>query len=176
MAWARLNLRGMPFNQAFTFPHQLTLRKTPDGIRMFAQPVEEIAKLRSKTHSAAAGELVPGAPRKVAVSGELFEVRAEFVLGQAKAVGLDIGGEGWTYDVAAAKLDGTPMTAVGGKVSIQVLVDRPMIEICGNDGAIYITSDRRKPGEVSSITAFADGGPARLVAFEVHELKSIWKK
>ena len=176
MAWARLNLPGMPFNQTFSFPHQLTLRKTPDGIRMFAQPVEEIAKLRTKTHTAAAGELTPDAPRKVAVSGELFEVRAEFVLGQAKVVGLDIGGNRVTYDVAAGKLSGTPLTAVGGKVSMQVLLDRPMIEICGNDGAIYITDDRGKRGEVASVTAFANGGPAKLIALEVHELKSIWKK
>ena len=176
MAWARLNLPDMPFNQAFTFPHQLTLRKTPDGIRLFAKPVEEIALLRNKTHSAAAGELLPDAPRKVAVSGELFEVRAEFVLGQAKAVGVDIGGNRVAYDVAAAKLNGTPMTSVDGKVSMQVLLDRPMIEICGNDGAVYITADRRRRGGVDSITAFADGGPAKLVALDVHELKSILTK
>jgi fructan beta-fructosidase len=165
MAWARLNLPGMPFNQAFTFPHQLTLRKTPDGIRLFAQPVEEIAKLRTKTHTAAAEELAPGAPRKVAVSGELFEVRAEFVLGRAKAVGLDIGGNRVTHDVA-----------VDGKVTMQVLIDRPMIEICINNGAIYITEDRGKRGAVASVSAFADGGPAKLVSMEIHELKSIWNK
>lgn len=174
MAWARINLPDMPFNQAFTFPHSLTLRKTPKGIRMFAKPVEEIALLRNKTHSVAAGELLPEAPRKVAVSGELFEVRAEFFLGQAKAVGLDIGGNRVAYDVAAGKLGGAPMTAADGKVSMQVLLDRPMIEICGNDGAVYITGRRRKRGEVESITAFADGGPTRLVSLEVHELKSIW--
>ena len=38
IAWARLNLPDMPFSQAFTFPHSLTLRKTPEGIRMFAKP------------------------------------------------------------------------------------------------------------------------------------------
>ena len=165
MAWARLNMRGMPFTQAFTFPHQLTLRKTPDGIRLFAQPVEEIAKLRTKSHTGAAGELAPDAPRTIAVSGELFEVRAEFVLGQAKMVGLDIGGNRVTHNVAA-----------DGKVTIQVLLDRPMIEICLNNGASYTTEDRAKRGAVASISAFAVGGPAILNSFEVHELKSIWKK
>jgi alpha-L-fucosidase 2 len=176
IGWAKIDMLGMPFNQTFSFPHQLTLRKTPDGLRMFAQPVEGIAKLRTKTHTAAAGELVPGAPRKVAVSGELFEVRAEFVLGQAKVVGLDIGGNRVTYDVAVGKLNGAAMTPVAGKVSMQVLIDRPMLEICGNNGAIYITSARRQRGEVATVTAFADGGPARLIALEVHELKSIWKQ
>ena len=58
---------------------------------------------------------------------------------------------------------------------MQVFVDRPMIEICGNDGRIYITSKREKRGEVSAIKAFAEGGRAKLVTLEVHELKSIWK-
>ena len=165
MAWARLNLPGMPFSQAFTFPHQLTLRNTPEGIRMFAQPVAEIAKLRTKTHTGSAGELTPDAPRKVAVSGELFEVRAEFVLGQAKVVGLDIGGNRVTHNVAEA-----------GNVTIHVLIDRPMMEICLNNGAMYITEGRGKRGALESISAFAVGGTAMLKSFEVHELKSIWKK
>jgi fructan beta-fructosidase len=174
IGWARINLPGMPFNQAFTFPHRLTLRRTPDGIRMFAVPIEEIAKLRKKTHSAGSAELAPDAPKSVAVSGELFEIRAEFALGQAKSVGLDIGGNRVAYDVAAKKLNGAPMAPVAGKVSMHVIVDRPMIEICGNDGAVYITSSRGKRGDVSAVKAFADGGAANLVSMEIHELESIW--
>ena len=51
-----------------------------------------------------------------------------------------------------------------------------MLEIIGNDGRVFITSRRGKRGEVSRVTAFADGGEAQLVSFEVHELASIWKK
>jgi fructan beta-fructosidase len=176
IGWARIAMPGMPFNQAFSFPHRLTLRKTPDGIRMFAAPIEEIAKLRKKTHSAGAAELAPDSPKSVAVSGELFEIRAEFAIGQAAAVGLDIGGNLVKYDVGAKKLNGADMAPVDGKVCIQAIVDRPMIEVCGNDGAVYITSGRGKRGDVSDIKAFADGGAAKLVGMEVHELDSIWKK
>lgn len=63
-----------------------------------------------------------------------------------------------------------------GKVTIQVLLDRPMIEICLNNGESYTTEDRAKRGAVESVSAFAVGGPARLNSLEVHELKSIWKK
>lgn len=175
MAWARINMPGMPFNQAFTFPHELTLRTTPDGIRLFARPVAEIATLRTKTHTAAAGDLIPGAPRKVTSAAELLEIRAEFVPGQARVVGLDIGGNRVTYDVAAGKLDGAPMAPVDGRVTMQILLDRPLIEICGNDGAVYITDGRGKRGEVGTVEAFAGGGPATLTLLEVHELKSIWK-
>jgi hypothetical protein len=99
----------------------------------------------------------------VAVSGaveaaELFDVRATFQIGNARAVGLDIGGNHVTYDARAKKLNGAPLKPVDGKVSMQVLVDRPMIEVCGSDGRVYITSGRGKKGRVSAVTAFARGG------------------
>ena len=123
----------------------------------------------------------------MAVSGELFEIRAEFAVGQARAVGLDIGGNRVTYDVAGNKLNFSPyrghfgfngadMKPVDGKVSMQVIVDRPMIEICGNDGRVYITSGRVKRGNVSAVKAFAEGGEAKLLKLEVYELESIWKR
>jgi arylsulfatase A-like enzyme len=59
---------------------------------------------------------------------------------------------------------------------LKVLLDRPMMEICGNHGAVYITGDRGKRGAVASVSAFAVGGPAMLNSFDVHELKSIWEK
>ena len=31
VGWARIDMRGMPFNQTFTLPTSLTLRDTPDG-------------------------------------------------------------------------------------------------------------------------------------------------
>ena len=81
-----------------------------------------------------------------------------------------------TFDVAKNKLNGADMKPVDGKVSMQVIVDRPMIEICGNDGAVYITSSRAKRGDVPAVTAFAEGGAAKLLSLEAHELNSIWKK
>jgi len=175
IGWAQLAMPGMPFNQAFTFPHRLTLRTTPDGIRMFAEPIKEIAKLRKTTHTVGSADLAPDAPKTVATSGELFEIRAEFAVGQAKAVGLDIGGNRVTFDVASSKLNGADMKPVAGKVTMQVIVDRPMIEICGNDGAVYITSGRGKRGDVSAIKAFGEGGSAKLLDLKVHELNSIWR-
>jgi len=176
IGWARIKMPGMAFNQTFTLPHRLTLRKTPDGIRMYAAPVKDIAKLRKKSHSAKPVDLADDSGTSLEVSGGLFEIRAEFAVGKARFVGLDIGGNGITYDVDAGKLNGAPMNPGDGKVSMQVIVDRPMIEICGNDGAVYITNSRRKRGDVSAVRAFAKGGPARLIKLEVHELQSIWKK
>ncbi len=68
------------------------------------------------------------------------------------------------------------MNPVDKKVSTQIIVDRPMVEVCGNDGAVYTTSGRGKKGEVSDVKALAEGGAAKRVSLEIHEPKSIWNE
>ncbi|KKK72540.1 hypothetical protein LCGC14_2902850, partial [marine sediment metagenome] len=176
IAWARIDMPDMPFNQTFTFPHELTLRQTADGIRLFAEPVREIETLRKKQHKVSGKVLSEDVPVELNVAGGLLDIRATFELGNASKVGLAFGGEEVAYDVKAAKLDWAPLRAVDGKISIRVLVDRPMLEICGNDGRAYVTKKRANPGPaaIPVIKAFAAGGSAKLVQLEVDELESIW--
>jgi len=77
---------------------------------------------------------------------------------QAQSVGVDVGGNRVTYDVTERKLNGAPMQSRDGKVSLQVFVDRPMIEICGNHGEVYITSARETRAKVSAVEVFTRGG------------------
>ena len=67
------------------------------------------------------------------------------------------------------------MKPEGGKISVQLLVDRPMLEICGNDGRVFITLPREERGEVKTIDVRAEGGAAKLLSLDVYELKSIWR-
>lgn len=175
IGWARIEMPGMPFNQTFSFPHELTLRTTLDGVRLFAEPVREIEKLRTRSRAVKDEPLAEGESVGVAVSGELFDVRARYDLGGASEVGLDIGGNRIVYDANQKKLGEADLAPVGGKVDIRVIVDRPMLEIIGNRGRVYITMPREKRGGVTRIRAFAEGGAARLVSLEVHELRPIWK-
>jgi hypothetical protein len=59
---------------------------------------------------------------------------------------------------------------------MRVLVDRPMMEIIGNDGQVYITRPRETKGQVDTLEAFVSDGTAQGVHIEVNELESIWKK
>jgi fructan beta-fructosidase len=80
------------------------------------------------------------------------------------------------YDVKAQKLNGTPLTPVDGKISIQVLADRSLTEIVGNDGRVFITGDGPAKLDATEVSVTAKGGNAKLVTLECHELKSIWKQ
>ena len=42
---------NMPFAQQMSIPAEITLRTTPEGIRMFGNPVAEIETLYAKTHN-----------------------------------------------------------------------------------------------------------------------------
>ena len=104
---------GMPFNQMMTFPCELTLRTTPEGIRMFAQPVKEIETLHARSHVCQDVAVAAGKPLGVPVAGDLFDIRAEFQLGPAKAFGLTVGGRKIAYNVGRQTLEGMPSAARG---------------------------------------------------------------
>ncbi|MBE0653761.1 MAG: glycoside hydrolase family 32 protein, partial [Bacteroidales bacterium] len=51
IGWGTITQPGMPFNQMMLFPCELTLRTTPEGVRMFCEPIEEIKELHKKSYS-----------------------------------------------------------------------------------------------------------------------------
>ena len=174
MGWVQIAAPGMPFNQTFSFPHELTLRRTEDGIRMYAEPIKEIEILHKQKWTARLQPLAPDIPVGVDVRGELFDIRATLTLDDAQRVGLDIGGNRLVYDVVTGSLGDVPLAPMDGCIRLHVLVDRSMIEICGNDGRVFITSERETKGPINVIQAFSEGGHARLSELEIYELKSIW--
>jgi len=177
IGWARIGMPGMPFNQAFSLPTELTLRKTGDGIRMFAEPIRELDALHGKKHTFKAGALAKDATKTLAVKGQLFDIRVAFDLGTAKSVQLAFGPTRVTYDAQRHVLTGMPLKPVDGRIHVRVVVDRPMVEICGNRGRVYRTDGRPGAGkEISEIRLVARGGTAKLVEGVVYEMKSIWRR
>jgi fructan beta-fructosidase len=106
VGWATgLDFKGMPFSQTFSFPTELTLRTTPDGVRMFGEPVKEIEKIHGKTQKAENQPLGDEWSVEFKTEGALFDIRAVWEVGAGKQVGLDIDGrEEFLYDVAEAKI------------------------------------------------------------------------
>ena len=78
------------------------------------------------------------------------------------------------YDAQAQKLNEAPLKPVDGRISVQVLADRSLTEIVGNDGRVYISGPGPAKLDATEISVAAIGGNAQLVALEAHELNSIW--
>ena len=190
IGWLNIDIRHHRFDQLFSLPNRLTLRTTDDGIRMFSEPVKEFEKLRTKTHTVKDELLNDEKSVELKVPDQLFDIEAEFKIGKAKKFGLDIGGQRIPYlpesgqfgqEVANTAAQGkqksvATMKPIEGKITIRVIVDRPTMEIYGNNGRVVIARPRSHRGDVKFIRAFAEGGEAELIKLEVHELKSIWRK
>ncbi len=170
---------GMPFNQQMAFPCRLTLHKTADGVRMFAEPVKEIETLHAKKHEVGERMLKPGENPLADVHGDLFDVRTEFDPADAKTFGFSVRGVPVVYDVEKQEISckdvKAPLKREDGKVRLRLLVDRGSIELFGNDGRVALSVGVFPADDDHSLEVFSRGGGVRLRSLEAFELKSAWE-
>ncbi len=141
---------------------------------MFAKPIKEIEDLRARSNQARSQDLVADQPVTLPAGSDLLDVRVTVEVGNASAIVLNLPGRSIKYDVKGQKLNGTPLKPMDGKISIQVLADRSLTEIIGNDGRVFISGPGPTKLDETGVSVVAEGGNARLVNMEAHELKSIW--
>ena len=75
----------------------------------------------------------------------------------------------------AKKLNKQPLNPVEGKIYVQILIDRPMIEIFGGHGRTISTQGFKNDLNLESVSVFCEGGEAKLISLEVNELDVSWK-
>ncbi len=169
----------MPFNQQMSFPCELTLHRSAEGLRLRRQPVREIERLHAGEQAWAGEALKPGHNPLGDLEGDLFDIRAAWDVREAAACGFVIRGETIHYDVQERKLTclgrSAPLEPLDGRIELRILVDRASIEIFANAGRVVMSSCFLPKPENRSLTAFAVGGPVRMISLRVHPLHSIWR-
>lgn len=172
------NYPGMPFNQQMSFPVELTLRRTNEGLRMFREPVEEISLLYQSEYALTNTTLVPGQDPLGNLAGELFHIKTEIDLQNATSVGFNIRGNQVRYDVNTQTLSALGRSAylapTDGKIKLELLVDRSSLEIFGGGGLVSMTSAFTPLAGNQAIDLFATGGAAKVLTFSAFELGSAW--
>ncbi|MEI6567283.1 MAG: glycoside hydrolase family 32 protein, partial [Verrucomicrobiota bacterium] len=181
---------GMPFEGQFTIPRVLTLRTTPDGMRLFTEPAKEIEKLRTSQTLQITGTLAGAdAPLKSEKNlGELVDAEAVLTIQSdalsregANVVGLRINAQTILCDLDQKQMKVSDILAplnfvVAGKIKLRVILDRISIEVFVNDGAFrftkpFVPADGMQP----DIQVFGKKGLA-TVTLNAHQLQSIWNK
>jgi sucrose-6-phosphate hydrolase SacC (GH32 family) len=113
------------------------------------------------------------------LSGELFHIKARFLLGNAKEFGFVIRGTRITYNPEKAQLTCRDRKAalkpVNGKIDMELLVDRNSIEIFANGGRVYMPIGGILPEDDKSIKLLSEDGTTQLETMDVWELRSIWR-
>jgi fructan beta-fructosidase len=179
MAWGRVTMPGMPFNQMMLLPVTLTLRTTEEGPRMFAEPIWEMEKLHTKQWRWENKILKPQEKLLSGISGELFHIRAEMKVSDVNEIGFVIRDVPVVYDVRKRQLSCLDKTAAltpkNGDIRLEILVDRTSIEIFGNDGRIYMPIGVILADNSKSLEIFIKGGHTEIKSLQVFELSSIWR-
>jgi sucrose-6-phosphate hydrolase SacC (GH32 family) len=170
--------KDMPFNQSMGIPVELTLRTTEEGLRLFANPVRELASLRTKSYSLKSQAFHPGENPAAAIKGELLDIETDITPAKAKEVVFNLRGVPVTYDAVKQELScadkKAPLRMQNGKIQLRFLVDRTSVEIFGNAGRLYMAMGVKVPSENLSFQISAQDGDAVLNSLKAFELKSIW--
>jgi fructan beta-fructosidase len=177
VGWARVDMPGMPFNQAFTLPLELRLASTPAGVRLKAEPIRELEALRGTATVSKSLDLMPGKPLVVKAPGDLLDIVVQVDIGWAKQLRLRFGTNEVVYDVVGQTLDDMPLSLVGGRLQARIVVDRPMYEVVGGDGVVYETARRSDGGRpIGEIKLSAVGGLGGAASVTVYPMRPIWTK
>ncbi len=170
---------GMPFNQQFTVPVELTLHSTDEGPRMRMNPVKELETLRAKTHQWKDLTLKAGENPLAGIQGDLFDVEVEFEPAANTETIFGLRGHKVVYDARTQTLSSggirTPLKADNGVIHLRILLDRTSIEAFGNNGRVYIPLCIMPKDDNRSLSASCGNGKVKASFLRVHELKSAWE-
>ncbi len=172
----------MPFNQQYTVPRHLTLRTTPQGIRLFMNPVKELESLRAWKRETSTRVVTPSSEYVIPWDRELFDLEIALKPGRTGKSALDVVGRRIEYDVAAKtiSLDGikAPLELQDGRLTLRIVVDRTSIELFAQDGEVQIAKCFLPKSNViyRGFLLTAEGDDTTLEKATTWELRSIWKR
>jgi len=183
---------GVPFNQQMSFPCDLTVRATAEGLRLNVWPIKEIDALARDTKMVENVKLSEGVN---ALAGfpklDLIDLTVEFEPGTAKQIVFDLPGTTVRYDSTKKEFihlgvqnDGQSkeMTTLdnvqtrAGRISVRFLVDRLSLEAYAFGGerfSAHYFNPNHAPAR-QSIRAI--GGEAKIVKLTVRQLNSAWNR
>ena len=174
-------------NSLITFPIELTLRRTDEGLRIHQNPVAELDRLRTDTVSVPDLTMVSDdAPLTVRPAGRLLDIELELTLAGARALTLEIFGKQIRLDLQAMELQfhealedndiRAPLSPVDGRLDLRLLVDTIFLEIFSARGRYYTPVRCAFPQAAGAVRLRTTGGAARVDRMRIHELRSIWEQ
>jgi fructan beta-fructosidase len=181
IGWASgIAFSGMPFNQQMTVPCQLTLQNTPDGPRLFAAPIDELKSLRQTSGGFGETQVTPQKPLRYDARAELLDVELDLEGTPNATATLTVRGIPVVFDFSKHELSCrkvvAPLTPIGERLRLRVLVDRGSIEIFGNDGRVAISAGATPNPSDGTVELATKGGDLIVSSLSVWKLKSAWTK
>jgi sucrose-6-phosphate hydrolase SacC (GH32 family) len=172
-AWMRgADFVDMPFSQMISFPCELTLHSTPDGLRVFRKPIKEIAKLHRSEDTWTNRALADGQTLRLAPAGQLFHITAEVEIPDGTRLTVSLRGIPVVLTSKTLESGHKPASVQGRIQKVELLVDRTSIEVFVNNGEV--SSTRYVLPRGNGLSVKAEGGPANIKSLTLHRLDSAW--
>ena len=190
------------WRSAMTLPRELSLRNTPNGIRLFQKPVAETEKLRmSETlrlkNKSIENPLMLGENKSplremifeidlAKTTAKDFGVEAGNIKGETFKVGYDVATKRFYTDrTKSGNTDFSPEFAKSrffsprfsreNRLRLHLFFDAASVEMFADDGANAMTDVFFPTEDFTSFRLFSDGGKTRVLNAQSWNLKSIWR-
>jgi fructan beta-fructosidase len=178
IGWANgIAFPGEAFNQQMTVAVVLSLRTTPRGPRLFAQPVPELNALRNEGRAIHAVVITAGRPFAFDLA-EASDVELVLKTSGDANVAVDVGGNQLSYDASEQTLTtGTmraPLAVPDGVLSLRILLDRGSVEVFAGDGAAAFSLPAARASRSRGMTVSSSRGEVRIVSGHAYAMASIW--
>jgi fructan beta-fructosidase len=194
--WVPVPEPGPPFNGLMSFPTELTLRTTANGVRMFNEPVKEIEKLHKKAHRWENLTWDQANKELKKIDAELLHVKCEIENINAIAYSIMFDDDVLYYtlkpnffyfnvdteDVPESnRLRMKYVSELGSnKMFYEFIVDRTSLEVFVDHGRFTMILPRKlNPENRGMRFSGGDGGSSindfRVNKLEVYEMQSIWE-
>jgi sucrose-6-phosphate hydrolase SacC (GH32 family) len=169
---------GMPFNQQMAFPRELTLRRTPEGLRLFRYPIGEIERLYGRARPFEPRTVQPGDNLLAGVDHDLLDIDLDIELPPAAQLTFQLRGETLQYDAREQRLRAVravvPAPMKDGRLQLRVLLDRTSIEVFVNGGQADASGVFFPLDDNRTLSLKVAGAPAKVRKLEIRELRSIY--
>jgi sucrose-6-phosphate hydrolase SacC (GH32 family) len=192
--WEEVPEPNPPFNGLMSFPTELTLRNTANGIRMYNEPVKEIEKLHQKTYLWEESLTVELANEELKeIEADLLHVKCEIENINAIAYSIIFDDDVLYYtlkpnifyfneevpDAESFVIKYLPELG-SNKMYFEFIVDKTSLEVFIDHGRFTMILPRKLNPEKKGMRFGAgDGGQTindiKINNIEVYEMKSIWE-
>jgi sucrose-6-phosphate hydrolase SacC (GH32 family) len=191
--WVEVPEPNPPFNGMMSFPTELTLRSTANGIRMFNEPVDEIEKLQKKEHKWVNLNIREANERLANITSDLLHVKCEIENINSIAYSIMFGDDSLYYTLKPNIFYYNPdvddaesftikyLPELGSKTMFyEFIVDRTSLEVFVDHGRFTMILPR-KLNPVKRGMRFDSGdwgseiNDIKINTLEVYELESIWQ-
>lgn len=182
---------------AMTLFTVLSLRTTPEGVRLFQEPVEELNVLRHSEAYESLGAFT--GTKDLEVSGNQLELNIVLEPGSAQRSGVHVlqgrNGEQTTigYDAERGEVYLDPRQCgyslgnmwdkvmrfkaqpIDGKITLRIYIDWSTVEVFVNGGAGMVNSVVAPQPLSTGVQAFAEDGEVSGMSVKSYHMKTIWR-